>query len=286
MVHLSMDSSSSVGVLYLAFGAPYLEEARRSAGSVKTSNPGLKICIVTDQPEEPGEIFDVVLPFEEKGEVQSESYLALDRVAYYRKIQPLLRSPFERTLFLDSDTWVCGSLSGVFDLLEKFEVLVTPVFITRDYAFEEKEMPFAAIPEAFGYFNSGFLAFRRCPAVVNFIQRWQENYEQHTAQFTVNDQPALRLTLFEGVVDFHVVPPQFNTVSWVPFLIPGGGKVVMLHGRNPWLQRWAGHLKASRTTMVGSFSMKHLAVYHGARVLYAAQRFWKKLTGKNSKKNG
>jgi hypothetical protein len=257
------------GVLYVATGASYLAEARRSAQSVKSLHPELPVCVVTDQGIGPDAQFDIVLPVANLPPTADEHFLARDRVAYYRKIQPLLESPFERTIFLDSDTWVAVPLDDLYQLLDQFEILVTPAHVVYDYKFERDEAPFSAIPAAFGYFNTGLLAFRKCPAVERFLQLWIENYRQHTAQFTVNDQPAFRLTLFQDVVKFHVLPAHYNIVSWVPFIVPAGGKIVMLHGRNRWLQKWVNVFKGGAGPMiVGGVSFRAVMAYQLARILH------------------
>lgn len=260
------------GILYIALGAPYLEEARRSAASAKASNPGLPIAVITDQAASPDECFDIILPHQAYQPSGDERYLARDRGAYFIKILPLLRSPFERTIFLDTDTWVAGSLQPAFDLMEKYDVLVTPCHITHDYAFEIREEPFRSIPEAFGYFNTGFFAYRRGAASESLIREWQHLYDTEVSRHTVNDQPALRLALYRQPVNFHVIPPWYNTITWAPFIIPGGGRAVMLHGRNPWLQRWAGHFQAARPALVGGIQLPIMLRYHLARALHLIGR--------------
>jgi hypothetical protein len=84
------------------------------------------------------------------------------------------------------------------------------------------------------FLGSDPVAFRRSEASKSFLNQWLENYRTHTACFTVNDQPAFRLTLFQGVASFHVLPTHYNIISWVPFIVPAGAHIVMLHGRNPW----------------------------------------------------
>jgi len=265
------------GVLYIATGAPYLEEARRSARSVKMLHPDLQICVVTDQVVPPDNDFDIVLDAEHENADTEERFLARDRVAYYRKILPLSRSPFEKTIFLDSDTWVAAPIDELFTLLDRFDLLTTPAHVVHDYAFEREEPPFANIPAAFGYFNTGLVAYRKGTAVDRFMRQWVANYERHTARFTVNDQPAFRLTLFEEDLKFHVLPTNYNIISWVPFIVPAGGRVVMLHGRNPWHQRWVEHFRGGAVpTIVGVISWSALFRYHAARVLYLLRRILKR----------
>lgn len=259
------------GFLYIAIGERFLDEARRSARSVKKASPSAAICIITDQEIAADEDFDVVMDAAPRQQAR-EIYKPHDRGPYYKKIYPLLNSPFEKTIFLDSDTWVVEPLDDLFKLLETFDLLVTPDPTPYNYRFEKDEEPFSLIPAAFGVFNTGLIAYRKGEPATRFLEGWQRNYEDHVARFTVMDQPAFRLTLFESDIRFHVLPSCYNTISWVPFIIPSGGSVIMLHGRNPWLQRWAHHFKAPAVTAVGSLSLKPLLIYHFARVCYFVQR--------------
>lgn len=265
---------SSQGILYIAMGAPYLEEARRSARSVKSHHADIKIAISTDQNIPPDTDFDIVLPVQPLPENPGqERYLARDRVAYYRKILPLLDSPFNKTVFLDSDTYVAAPLTDLFTLLDQFDLLVAPAHVVYDYRFERDAAPFSAIPAAFGQFNTGLVAFRKGDSTSAFLNRWKENYFNHTAQHTVNDQPAFRLTLYQGVASFHVLPAHYNIISWVPFIVPAGGRIVMLHGRNPWLQKWVARFSGTATpTLVGPLTGLASFWYQLARVLNILRR--------------
>ncbi|MGV3658727.1 MAG: putative nucleotide-diphospho-sugar transferase [Prosthecobacter sp.] len=257
----------SRGFLYTAFGSRYLAEARVSAKSVKKADPGAKICVVTDQTLEPDAEFDIVLPITPPGEV--ETYAPLDTGAYYRKIPQYARSPFDRTVYLDSDTYVTAPLTDLFDLLERYDMLVTHDGSAEvNYAFEQTHPPFVQIPKAFGAFNTGVIAFRKTPATQQFFQRWQQNYEEHVRPHTTNDQPAFRLSLFQSDLRYHVLPGTYNWFSWVRNIIPSGGRVVVMHGRNHWLFKWAGQFNAETTTLVGFPSLKLLVLTNVARVLH------------------
>ncbi len=41
--------------------------------------------------------------------------------------------------------------------------------------------------------------------------------------------------LFQSQVRYHVLPVTYNWFSWIPYFIPSGGRVMVMHGRNPWL---------------------------------------------------
>ncbi len=259
------------GFLYTAFGAKYVEEARVSARSVKRADPTAKICVVTDQAMQPDAEFDVVLPITSAS--SNETYAALDSGAYYRKIEQFARSPFERTVYLDSDTFVTNPLTDLFELLEHYDLLVTPDGNAEvNYAFEQKEAPFTTIPKAFGAFNTGVFAFRKSEAALSFLQSWQQNHKTHVRKHTTNDQPAFRLSLYQSNVRYHVLPVTYNWFSWIPYFIPSGGRVMVMHGRNPWLFKWAREFDAPTATIVGRTSWKHQSMVLAARVLHWLSR--------------
>ncbi len=259
------------GFLYTAFGAKYAAEARVSARSLKAADPAAKTCLITDQEMAPDAEFDIVLPITSAS--GREAFAALDSGAYYRKIEQFARSPFDRTVYLDSDTFVCGPLGGLFDLLDRYDLLVTlDGNAEANYRFEQTEAPFTSIPKEFGCLNTGVLAFRKSEAAGRFFTRWSENHRQHVERHTVNDQPAFRLALWESDLRYHVLPVTFNWFSWIPYFIPSGGRVMVMHGRNPWLFRWARHLDAKTATIVGRVSWKHQLIFHAARVLHWLSR--------------
>src|SRR4051794_36940264 len=90
------------GILYVATGQNYLDEAEHSARSVRRVSPELPLAIVSDcVPSQ--ELFDVHL------QITRPEYSFID------KIGALALSPFEKTLFLDTDTFAMGPLANIFE---------------------------------------------------------------------------------------------------------------------------------------------------------------------------
>ena len=141
-----------------------------------------------------------------------------------------------------------------------------------NYAFEQQKEPFSSIPPAFGAFNTGVFAFRKSPASLEFLRLWQQNHETHVRQHTTNDQPAFRLSLFQSQVRYHVLPVTYNWFSWIPYFIPSGGRVMVMHGRNPWLFKRAREFDAPTATIVGSISWRHQWMLWSAKVLHWLSR--------------
>jgi hypothetical protein len=143
----------------VAGGEKFVEEVTVSAHSVRGQMPGYPIAIVTDQDVEE-DVFDVVLSMEEP------EYSNVD------KVREILGTPFDRTLFLDTDTYVCGDASDIFLVLDRFDIAAAHSpgrrleFRPR---FEADELPVANPPDAFPQFNSGVVAFKRTSSPKRFF---------------------------------------------------------------------------------------------------------------------
>jgi hypothetical protein len=73
-----------------------------------------------------------------------------------------MQSPFEKTLLLDTDTYVCADISDLFAILERFDIALTHERPYRD------DFPFrSGVSEAFVEFNQGVITFRRSYEVQN-----------------------------------------------------------------------------------------------------------------------
>src|SRR5262245_31169787 len=96
------------GVLYIAFGEKYHAEARRSIASLRSASRSMRIAVICD-----------------------EEWAGLNRPDIFIKRAPLRTfgckpkymydSPFESTLFIDTDTVVARDIGDVFGLLNWYD---------------------------------------------------------------------------------------------------------------------------------------------------------------------
>ncbi|MDO8541024.1 MAG: hypothetical protein Q7S40_11355 [Opitutaceae bacterium] len=204
---------SSSGFVYVATGSGYLDEARRSAESLRRHHPGVPICLITDQRVEPGAPFTQIQP--PLGPVE------------HKPIDKLLaiEAPYERCVFLDTDTFVLDDLTSIFALLDRFE-LAAHQDVNRGWNYTLPDVPLA-----FSEFNTGVIAFRNEPAVQEFFRVWRGQYEGLHREFGfVNDQPAFRRALFHAALRVAPLPSEFhflgnfpNTALWNVRLIHARG---------------------------------------------------------------
>ena len=129
----------------------------RSARSARAFIGSAPIFLCTDQ-QAPSDAFDVVFT------IQHPTYSFVD------KINGLLSFRSQHGIFLDTDTFVCGDLTNIFDLLQQFDIAVahaswrSPPRV-KDGTVVEPSFRNAPIPDSFPDFNTGVIAFRNTPAV-------------------------------------------------------------------------------------------------------------------------
>lgn len=207
----------STGILYMVTGERYLDEARRSAESASAVMPDVERAIATDATDADLAIFDQVIEYEfERQEIDGRSWLMNSTI-------PPNLSPFDRTLYLDSDTYLAADVTEVFELLEDFDLAMCP---------SPKRTQVQALPEPWYRFNCGVIAYRDTPNVRSFLDRWNEIYRRHLHERDDPiDQPSYAEALAETELRWFNLPRQYNV------RVPRRGQLSreakIIHGRHP-----------------------------------------------------
>jgi len=221
------------GIIYVATGARYLAEAEASAQSVRRWMPKTPMVIWTD---DPGRVNSAV--FAETRKIEKPAYSFSDKFHAFRE------TPYERTLFLDTDTLLLGPIPEVFDVLDQFDFACAhgPVRGT-----DSPEL-LADCPAAFAEPNAGVLAFNRNDKTARLFQLWAERYEDQLRRYPhrKSDQPPLRRTLWDSGIRFVTLPPEYNLRTPFP-VFSGRMPVKILHGREPSLSRAAARINQDTT---------------------------------------
>ncbi|MCT4558255.1 MAG: hypothetical protein N4A61_09365 [Pelagimonas sp.] len=178
------------GVLYIAWGAAHVDVARRSAASVKASNPELGTAIYCAADDDTSG-FD-------------QAFVVPEGLAR-PKVDLLPDSPFDETLYLDNDTLVRQDLGSLFDLLQKFEICGAHVMLWHRPRHNKKWKH--DVPESFPEINCGVLLYRKSERTTSFFRDWSAAFVE--AGFRV-DQVTFRELLWQSDINFYVFPPQFN----------------------------------------------------------------------------
>ncbi|MFZ0616399.1 MAG: hypothetical protein WAN16_08115 [Chthoniobacterales bacterium] len=199
------------GILYVATGERFLKEACRSAVRVKELMPSVPIALASDL-QGPKELFDHHLAIMEP------------KYDFSDKIGPLLSTPFERTVFLDTDTWLCEPVPEMFAILDRYDVAMAHAPMRYTAASEA--------PSTFPECNSGVIAFNMNNRTRGLFDLWQKLYQERLKNNgVVEDQPSLRDALWQSDISFAALPPEYNFRFIMPSFAGRGG-VKILHGRH------------------------------------------------------
>lgn len=243
------------GFLYIARGEKYIEEACLSVASLKKHNPDYPAVAYFDK-DIKAECFDEVRLLDQPGlSVKEEK-------PYFLK-----QTPFEKTVFLDSDTYICGDLSELFTLLDHYALALAHAPYRYTYPLEK-------VPACFPEFNTGVIVFKSTPDVNALFERWLTTYrELHTKTLNdlswqnpgtgirgalTRDQPAFRSEVYGSRIQVATLPPEYNCRFESPGYVHGLVKI--LHGRNFDLDTIAQEINSRSSCRIFSIDQGQLRV--------------------------
>jgi len=204
--------SDTRGVIYVACGESYVEAASASARSVRECSPALATHLFTDRAECAGSVFDGVTRIENP-----------HRRA---KVDCIVETPFDRTLYLDADTRVVEDISEMFELLDRFDLAIAHAH-RRNHR-NTSTVWNCELPESFPQMNSGVILFRRNDRTIELLGAWRDAF--HHAGFA-KDQVTLRELIWNSDLRVHILPPEYNVrySKYLRFWEPAEAKPRILH---------------------------------------------------------
>ena len=209
------------GVLYIPTGDECYTEALISVRSLKKFNPDLSVTIYTDE-REVDPVFDNFVIIEQP------QYSAQDKALH------MWRTPYEETLYIDSDTYVTGDLSEYFEVLDYCDFAGT-IETARGFWHHGKMQ----VPRALCEFNAGVLCFKNTPPVMESLKQWNDEFLE-TAKWLgeygsskwilTNDQPSLRKLIWTNRdIRVAILPDEYNALRFFGTRL--WGEALLVHGR-------------------------------------------------------
>lgn len=215
------------GIILIAIGQHWVDEAVAASASIRRHMPDIPITVFADR------IFacehvERVIP------VAAEAHPLLVRTGL------LSQSPYEQTLFLDTDITIFDDITDLFTLLDRFHLAVPHApyrLANMGLAAPLPEFLAEGVPECFPGMNAGMILYRRTPEVQRFFDDWLAGHERLCALIPgAPAQPAFRSALYRSDLRFAIIPEEYHCRFVFPFKVCG--KVKALHGRHPDLE-WA-----------------------------------------------
>jgi len=204
------------GVIYIATGEDFIGEAESSAEQLNEVMPQLDITIFSDRPPET-DVIDNHIPIEDP------------KYDFIDKISRLRDTPYDRTLYLDSDVYVNEPISEVFDILDDFDMAAAldahqqPAINNGSHeAPDIYDGRYDPAPE----YNTGVLAYRMTDSVEHCFDIWEESYdsENHWA-----GQPSFIPGYVKSDVRICTLPRRYNFIVGLKNVV--SGRVKVFHSR-------------------------------------------------------
>ena len=181
------------GIIYIAFKDSFIKEALFSAESLKRFCD-IPITLFTDRHIDCEYIDDIKI-------IKPEHTRS--------KVDYISESPYEKTLYLDSDTVIVRNIADMFEVFDRFDV-----GITHDYARKRENYcnipEYKKIPYSFSEVNGGIMAFNNSDRVKKFFNLWKKYFYKYRHLTSGWDQVSLRISLWESQVRLHHYPPEYN----------------------------------------------------------------------------
>src|ERR1044071_1544147 len=232
------------GAIYIVTrDAVYLNLLRASVEQLKRVMPDLPVTVFSEFPADGP--FDVVrIP------------PAPESDGFFDKARLIGESPYEQTVFLDTDIYAVRPFDELFSMLERFDCAMThEEYLDTDW---DNRYPQPDIPSSFPEWNTGVIAYRRSPATVSLFSKWRELYREflssHPGENALGDQPFLRVAAYFGEARIATLSREYNC----KFRGQGclSGPVKLLHGhvkfqmKRSYMDRIAGLMNRSLKSRV------------------------------------
>lgn len=198
------------GIIYinsLHDNLKYVKEAQKSALSFKKFIPDAEYLLYTDATDFNNDVFDKVhtAKFIVPPKLENSVHLNGQMVA---KLQVLCNSPYDRTLYLGSDTYAFRpEAASMFNLLDRFDIVAAHAPYRINTAWGNNSIP--EIPVCYPEFNCDLVLFRKSDQVVEFLKKWRDMYMDHTFSHP-HDQGAFRYLAYFSGLRIATLPEEYN----------------------------------------------------------------------------
>ena len=122
---------------------------------------------------------------------------------YASKVDYIYKSPYQRTLYLDSDTRICDDIAHMFDLLDRYDIALA----YSHSRVKQLDRYIGQAPIGFLPLNSGVILYKSTIPVIEFFKNWQKAYHQEGKE---KDQFTLRDQLWFSDLKLFILPPEYN----------------------------------------------------------------------------
>lgn len=177
----------------------YVRQACLAAMSIKLSNPGSSVCLITNDPvpSKYKQVFDHIVDIPWGDHAEEEEWKVSNRWKIYHAI------PYKETVVIDTDMIILDDITSWFDFLQNYDLYYT----SRVFTYRGEEIPTNSFYRKHFYYNnlpslySGFHYFKKSDTAHEFYKllesitnNWQVFYKQVSNNLKHLPHPTMDLT--------------------------------------------------------------------------------------------
>ena len=219
-----------IGYLYVAAGDKYINEAIVSAESLKRLTDSVHITLITDKDIENSPFDQIIIrPVTIRGAPDGWLY----------KVRHMYEdTPYERTLFLDTDTYFCEDCQDLFETLDFFDMAMAlaPADPNQPKSPKTNNPLVACKP-----YNTGIILFKKSANNDVLFRKWREMYEKKVASQNLaewdgslgrfeGDQPVFLEAWLQSDSKICTLSNAWNARS--PLFFNWNEPIKIIHGRH------------------------------------------------------
>ena len=198
------------GFLLIATGKDYIEEAVTTAKSIQRHSEK-PVALVSDRSVN-AECFNEVIVDENPTH------------SLFDKPRNMGKTPFDKTIFVDTDVYVTSPVPELFKVLEKVDIATT--IDPNEYGGRlAKDSHFDDIPESVPIFQTGVICYSSTASVERLFDTWVDIH-QEKVETLLTDQSSFRLALYQENVNHLALSDLYNCLGTWPMQVTGEVKII------------------------------------------------------------
>jgi len=202
--------NNSCGVFFIATGGKCCAELQISIRQLRKHMSNIPIAVASEKRFNDCDHFILI---------EKPTFSFADKVQYMRM------SPFGKTIFFDSDTFLLHNVLDLYLLLSRVDIAAPIAPIDEEIC---------GVPDCFPEFNTGIIAYNKNSEVNSLLLEWERNYMMQHQNAPVNDVPpdqlAFRESVYKSNIRFSYLPLEYNCMTQYPIILQG--KTRLLHGHH------------------------------------------------------
>jgi hypothetical protein len=196
-------------------GKKFLEEACASARSLRQIMPDANIALVTNEPLAESLFDQIILHAAPNMQIKKSGLL-------YKVANIYTASPYQETIFVDTDTFFYENTASLFNVLNWFDLAAVPA--PADLNSPDIDGEWLQTHN----FNTGVIVFRKNQSNDMLFADWRSMYEKIYTTAT-SDQPSFMKAIARGNSRICSLSSIWN--ARIPYFVSLHGKVKIAHGR-------------------------------------------------------